>query len=445
MTLTELLYAYWPKLVFSAWFSAFNLILVAVYMKERKFILERFVTGFLVSPAFISIIGEQIFIRVYDLLVYVLNASGLSDSYNIGYISVNLFGDALFVFIGGMLFTYFTGLRDFLGASVYMEYVCLERLCLVVAVDYTSYLLCYIFFQFSLFVMMKSRIDYLFHSKSVNWKRIFLYLVGLFYILDLLYAAYLIFPELGTNVVNWQNIMWLDMVAFITCAFVSGYIKISISESKEHDGKIEYFQRLQRSQEDIIITLTEITEAKSGETGQHVRRVAEYSKLLALKLGIDREDAENLKIAAMMHDLGKLMISQDIIEKPDKLTTEEYDIVKQHTQYGWDILSNSEGDLIKMARVIAVQHHEYWDGNGYPLGLAGNGISIYAQIVAVADVFDALTSVRAYKDAWSVEEAKAEIIKQRGKQFSPRVVDAFIDNFNEICHIKEKYIDATYN
>ena len=147
----------------------------------------------------------------------------------------------------------------------------------------------------------------------------------------------------------------------------------------------------------------------------------------------------------MMHDLGKLRISQDIIEKPDKLTTEEYDIVKQHTQYGWDILSNSEGDLIKMARVIAVQHHEYWDGNGYPLGLAGNGISIYAQIVAVADVFDALTSVRAYKDAWSVEEAKAEIIKQRGKQFSPRVVDAFIDNFNEICHIKEKYIDATYN
>ena len=444
MTLTELLYAYWPKLIFSAWFSIFNLILVAVYLKEHKYLLERFLVGFLVSPAFVSIVGEQLFIHVYAFLQYILQTSGLNDSYNIGYIAVNIFGDALFIFIGGMLFTYFTGLKNFLGASVYMEYVCIERLCLVVAVNYVSYLGCYVFFQFALFVMMKNRISYLFQSKSVNWKRIFLYLIGLFYILDLLYAAYLIFPELGTNVLNWQNVLWLDMVALITCSFVSGYIKISISESKEHDGKIEYFERLQRSQEDIIITLTEVTEAKSGETGQHVRRVAEYSKLLALKLGINREEAENLKIAAMMHDLGKLMISQEIIEKPDKLTDEEYDLVKQHTQYGWDILSKSEGDLIKMARVIAVQHHEYWNGEGYPLGISGNGISIFAQIVAVADVFDALTSVRSYKEAWPVEDAKAEIIKQRGKQFSPRVVDAFVDCFDEICDIKRTYLDPTF-
>ncbi len=184
-----------------------------------------------------------------------------------------------------------------------------------------------------------------------------------------------------------------------------------------------------------------MSEAKSGETGQHVRRVAEYSKLLGTKLGLGYEEVGNLKIAAMMHDLGKLMISKEIIEKPAKLTPAEYDIVKQHTQYGWDILSNSDGELIKMARIIAVQHHEYWNGQGYPIGLNGNGISIYAQIVAVADVFDALTSERSYKRAWSNEEAYNEIIKQRGEQFSPRVVDAFIECFNQIRVIRDTYLD----
>lgn len=428
----------WPKLIFAAWFSIFNIILVAVYIKEHQHILERFVAGFFVSSAFISIIAEIVGVSFYDCVV---NNTHFVDSYNFFFIAVSIFFDTLFVFIGIHLFSRFTGLSKYIGASVYMEYVCLERLCLVVATNITNYILLYIFFQFALFAVMHKNTAYLFKTTSLKWRNIFLYLIGLFYILDLLYAAYLLFPELGTNVINIQNLFWLDAMALITCSFVSGYIKISISESKEHDGRIEYFERLQKSQEDIITTLAEMSEAKSGETGQHVRRVAEYSRLLAYKLGLSKEDCENIKIAAMMHDLGKLMINKDIIEKPAKLTPAEYDIVKQHTQYGWDILSKSEGDLMKMARVIAVQHHEYWNGQGYPIGLSGNGISIYAQIVAVADVFDALTSERSYKRAWSNQEAYEEIIKQRGEQFSPRVVDAFIECYSQICVIRDTYLD----
>ncbi|SDI62672.1 HD domain-containing protein [Pseudobutyrivibrio sp. 49] len=428
----------WPKLIFAAWFSIYNLILVAVFLKEHRYLIERFLVGFFVSSAFMSIIAEIIGVHFYNLII---DNGILTDPYDFFFIAVSIFFDALFIFIGGNLFTHFTGLKNYVGASIYMEYVCLERLCLVVATNITNYILLYIFFQFALFAIMRKNMAYLFKATSLKWRSIFIYLTGLFYILDLLYAAYLLFPELGTNVINIQNLFWLDSMALITCSFVSGYISISISESKEHDGKIEYFERLQKSQEDIITTLAEMSEAKSGETGQHVRRVAEYSRLLAYKLGLSKEECEDIKIAAMMHDLGKLMISKEIIEKPAKLTPAEYDIVKQHTQYGWDILSNSEGDLMKMARVIAVQHHEYWNGQGYPLGISGNGISIYAQIVAVADVFDALTSERSYKRAWTSQEAYDEIIKQRGEQFSPRVVDAFIECYNQICVIRDTYLD----
>jgi len=156
---------------------------------------------------------------------------------------------------------------------------------------------------------------------------------------------------------------------------------------------------------------------------------------------MNTSDIENIKIAAMMHDLGKLLISHDIIEKTDKLTEEEYEIMKQHAKYGWDILSNSEGEIIAMARVIALEHHERWDGQGYPQGLRGDDISIYAQIVSVADVFDALSSERAYKPAWDLEKSKNEIIKQRGEQFSPAVVDAFIKCFDGIKAIHEQYED----
>ncbi len=143
----------------------------------------------------------------------------------------------------------------------------------------------------------------------------------------------------------------------------------------------------------------------------------------------------------MMHDFGKLLIPKEILEKPGSLTPGEREIMCQHTVYGHDILSNSKGEIISMARDIAYEHHERWDGKGYPRGIKGYDISIYAQIVSVVDVYDALTSKRAYKEAWDRNEAKREIISQRGTQFSPRIVDAFIKNFDKISKIQDMYVD----
>ena len=429
---------YWPKLISGAWFAIFNLIIFALYGGSKKYLVERFLTGFLISPSLVSIIGEQIVIKIYTYLIYNLH---FDDKYSGLFIALNITFDAIFIIIGGMLFTHCTGLNKFVGATVYMQHVCVERLTLLIAISYVGYIGFYFIFQLVIFAFLYKDMNYMFTTKNINWKNVFLYLVGLFYILDLLYASYFLFPELSTESFNLANIFWLDAVALITSTFVLGYEKIAIRAGKEYDAKINYFRRLQSSQESIIITLTEISEAKSGETGQHVRRVSEYSSLLAKTLNLSFSEVEHIKIAAMMHDLGKLLISHEIVEKPDKLTDEEYELMKEHTQYGWDILSNSEGDIMEMARVIALQHHERWDGKGYPNGLQRDEISIYAQIVSVADVFDALTSERAYKNAWPIEKAKQEIIRQRGEQFSPVVVDAFISCFDEIKAINEKYND----
>ena len=136
------------------------------------------------------------------------------------------------------------------------------------------------------------------------------------------------------------------------------------------------------------------------------------------------------------------MISQDILEKPGRLTRSEYDAVKEHSAFGWNLLANSKGEVMEMARGIALEHHERWDGGGYPGGLKGDEISIYAQIVSVADVYDALTSKRSYKDAWDPDDARKEIVVQRGKQFAPRVVDAFVSCYSEIEEIRRQYADT---
>jgi hypothetical protein len=149
-----------------------------------------------------------------------------------------------------------------------------------------------------------------------------------------------------------------------------------------------------------------------------------------------------LRVASMMHDVGKLMIPIAILEKPGPLTDLEFQMMMTHTNYGDSLLSHSDGKIMDIARSIAYEHHERWDGKGYPRGLRGNQISIYAQIVSVADVYDALTSDRAYKEAWDPEEAKKEILRQSGKQFSPSVVDAFIGCYDKIEEIRRANADA---
>ena len=178
-------------------------------------------------------------------------------------------------------------------------------------------------------------------------------------------------------------------------------------------------------QEEMILSFAEITENKSGQTGKHVRRVAEYCKILALELGLSPEHADMLRLASTMHDVGKLMIPKEILEKPGKLTDEEFAEIKKHTTYGGDLLNNVEGDVMKMARTVALEHHERPDGRGYPSAKAPDDISIEGKIVAVADVYDALTSRRSYKDAWDDKRAYDEIVKGKGTQFDSSVVEAF--------------------
>lgn len=196
-----------------------------------------------------------------------------------------------------------------------------------------------------------------------------------------------------------------------------------------------------RIQEEIIISFAEITENKSGQTGQHIKRVSEYTRILAEQMGYSPETAETMRIASTMHDVGKLMIPTEILEKPGRLTNEEYAVIKQHTSYGGELLKNVEGDEMVLSRTIAMQHHERPDGKGYPLKMTGEEIAMEGKIVAVADVYDALTSRRSYKDAWKEEDAAKVIYEGSGTQFDETVVEAFRLAHDRIVEIQQKYRD----
>lgn len=220
----------------------------------------------------------------------------------------------------------------------------------------------------------------------------------------------------------------------IVCIFISDRIERLIQTLA---GKN---RELYEDQENLILSLSQIIENKSEFTGQHVRRVAKYTELLCHSLGYSDEDSWKIGLASMLHDVGKIMIPESILEKPAKLTPEEFEIIKNHIRYGKKMLETSPGELFRISADIAHEHHEKWDGTGY-MGLEGQEIKLYARCVALADVFDALVSRRPYKRAWSPQEAYDEIVKQRGKQFDPQVVDAFILNYPRFLNIVEEYPD----
>lgn len=195
-----------------------------------------------------------------------------------------------------------------------------------------------------------------------------------------------------------------------------------------------------KTQEAIILSFAEISESKSRQTGQHVKRVSEYMKVMAAYDGYSEKECNEIALAAMMHDIGKLMIPPEILEKPSRLTPEEFAVIKSHVTYGEELLHNSPGEVMIMARKIALQHHERWDGRGY-LGYIGEEIDYISRFVAVADVFDALVSKRSYKDGWPPNEAYAEIVKQKGMQFAPHAVDIFVKSYDKILEILAQYPD----
>lgn len=198
---------------------------------------------------------------------------------------------------------------------------------------------------------------------------------------------------------------------------------------------------LRRTRLQIIQRLGRASEYKDNETGMHVMRMSHYSRIIALAYGYSAKEADNLFHAAPMHDIGKIGIPDKIMLKPGKLSDEEFTVMKKHPEIGAEILGESDSDLIELAKTVAMTHHEKWDGTGYPKQLKGEEIPIEGRIVALADVFDALTSVRPYKEEWPVTKALSFIKTQKGLHFDPQLVDLFEQELDKIIEIKKRWKD----
>lgn len=192
---------------------------------------------------------------------------------------------------------------------------------------------------------------------------------------------------------------------------------------------------------ETIYCLSRATEIRDPETGGHILRIAHYSQHIAMHLGLSDEAQELMLKISPMHDVGKVGIEDSILLKPGKLSAEEFEIMTTHTTIGYNILKDSRSNMLQEASLVALYHHEKYDGTGYPKRLKGQEIPLNSRIVAVADVFDALTSERSYKKAWDIEEALKYIKGSSGTHFAPECVDAFISDFNRVLTIKEQYKD----
>ncbi|MBW3697768.1 two-component system response regulator [Vibrio sp. T187] len=209
------------------------------------------------------------------------------------------------------------------------------------------------------------------------------------------------------------------------------YLKVKEQTAEINHSKIEMVKRLGRA-----------AEYKDNETGMHVLRMSHYCHVLALAVGMTMEDADTLREAAPMHDIGKIGIPDAVLLKPGKLDADEWSVMQTHVNIGVDILGDTSGSkLLEMAADVAQSHHEKWNGKGYPNGLSGNDIPLVARIAAVADVFDALTSERPYKKAWTVEDTFALLLEEKGEHFDPQLVDLFINHLPEILEIKDRFKD----
>lgn len=200
----------------------------------------------------------------------------------------------------------------------------------------------------------------------------------------------------------------------------------------------ELNRELEDTQREIVFTLGLISEGRSKETGEHIKRVAEYAKLLAIYYGLSKDEAELIKQASPMHDIGKIAIPDSILNKQGRLTDEEFELMKKHAEYGYQMINKSNRALLKAAAIIAYEHHEKFDGTGYPRGLKGYEIHIYGRIIALADVFDALGTKRCYKDAWSDEKIIELIERERGRHFDPKLADIMLQHYDEFVAIREE-------
>ncbi|MER2492880.1 response regulator [Catenovulum sediminis] len=221
----------------------------------------------------------------------------------------------------------------------------------------------------------------------------------------------------------------------ISAALVKARVKTHLS--------LVQADELKQTRLQIIQVLGRASEYKDNETGMHVIRMSHYARIIALAYGFSPEQADKLMHAAPMHDIGKIGIPDSILLKPGRLTDEEMERMRQHPIIGAAILGEANSDLLKLAKSVALTHHEKWDGTGYPYGLAGEDIPIEGRIVALADVFDALTCKRPYKEAWSIEKTTQFLIEQSGKHFDPKLVDLLLAEMDKILEVKETWREDT--
>lgn len=215
------------------------------------------------------------------------------------------------------------------------------------------------------------------------------------------------------------------------------------TEVEEKTHTIEELNvEIEQTLQDTLFTVGEIAEHRSMETGYHVKRVSEYAHQLAKLVDLSADECELLRLASSLHDIGKIAIPDAILQKPGRLSEQEYGIMKQHAEYGYQILKNSPRKIFKAAAVVAHTHHEKWNGSGYPRGLSGDSIPLFGRITGLVDVFDALGSDRCYKKGWEMEKVLDFIQEERGRHFDPSLVDHFLKNIESFLSIKEHYNDT---
>ena len=198
---------------------------------------------------------------------------------------------------------------------------------------------------------------------------------------------------------------------------------------------------IEDTQKEVVFTMGSIGETRSKETGNHVKRVAEFSYLLGSLYGLSDDEAELLKLASPMHDIGKVGIADNILNKPGKLTFEEFEIMKTHSTLGYEMLKGSKREILKTSAIVAYEHHEKFNGKGYPRGLKGNKIHIYGRITAICDVFDALGANRCYKKAWELNKILELFKEEKNEHFDPILIDLFFENLDKFLEIRDKFKD----
>ncbi|MFA0470999.1 HD domain-containing phosphohydrolase [Vibrio sp. 10N.222.51.E8] len=244
---------------------------------------------------------------------------------------------------------------------------------------------------------------------------------------------------------NFQLLLGLSMViAGLSLIILMQFV--TLRQKKELANKNKRILKLQKQtlniQKDMIHVLGEAIETRSGETGNHVKRVAKLSALLAKYRGLSHREVEMIEIISPMHDVGKISVPESILDKPGKLTDQEWEVMKLHTTAGYNLLKSGAGDITNLAAIIANEHHERWDGAGYPNGKVGDEIHLFARITAVADVFDALLSARCYKEPWPLDMVVDLFERECGYQFDPQLTKLLLKHLSEFVAIRDSYPDT---